>query len=43
MQAVFGADRISFGEVDMDFTDKDIAQITRNLSPKNTQCAVVVL
>ena len=43
MQTVFGADRISFGEVDMDFTDKDIAQITRNLSPRNTQCAVVFL
>lgn len=43
MQAVFGTDRISFGEVDMDFTDKDIAQITRNLSPRNTQCAVVFL
>ena len=43
MQEVFGEDRISFAEVGMDFTDADIADITRNLNPFTTQCAVVFL
>ena len=43
MREVFGEDRISFAGVDMDFTDADIADITRNLNPITTQCAVVFL
>lgn len=43
MQEVFGKDRISFAEVDMDFTNEDIANITRNVKSSNTQCAVVFL
>lgn len=43
MREVFGEDRIAFAGVDMDFTDADIADITRNLNPSTTQCAVVFL
>ena len=43
MREVFGADRIAFSELGMDFDRADIDAITRNLSPRNTQCAVVFL
>ena len=43
MREVFGGDRIAFSGLDMDFDQADIDAITRNLNPRNTQCAVVFL
>ena len=43
MREVFGADRIALAELDMGFGQTDIDAITRSLSPRTTQCAVVFL
>ena len=43
MREVFGDERIAFSGLEMDFDQTDIDAITRNLSPRNTQCAVVFL